>query len=464
MSEENSTNLERQDDQELVTISDAVDELIDEIMDDQTDGRDVENSTPSQEPSSEPSDEGMDEAKATDVSSAETLDELVDILLDDDGGEDTGEPPQDAKSDGENPNEQDERDDWGDGSFVSDSAFAASLSVIGAQQDEARVHDEPYRHKHATDDSLVAMPTSASVITQGPVTAPADGRRQGERRYQTSLVAMFACLFVGLAMGVVTTFLGTRALSGKADVPDDTVAEAMPTKVSKKELGMEMARYDYDGKTYVLSVRDVIELTGSLDSMEGDDGYAVPSSEKAVEAVRNAVVFSEAKKHGITVDEGDILDYVSETYGVPTVDELSQQVGIDVSDAKRQLRDRLIVKRLKDEVTGTTSLIPLTEPMIPDNGDSSAYDVRYAEYIKSLAGDEWNSESNTWNNPDGSFAKAFGENSFNGNEASYDMARIAYDVVNSRNNEIRSSVDKAWSEYVNDLFRRVSVTICTLSR
>lgn len=404
---------------------------------------------------------------------AQTIDEIVDVLLDESNGE--SEEPSPETGAGATGIAEEELDDFGDGGGVAVLADGAEagpddwqdgplVTVIGSDG-----HDDD----RGDEDMLVSLPQDTTIITQGTVTASDSeaetkkARRMAEsgvERYRVSMGAMFATLFVGLAIGVVATFLVMRGEMASDESPADKVS-VLPASIEKSKLSTQMVSYEYDGATCSMSVRDVIEATGSLDSMKSDgDMYSVPSTEKAVEAVRNAVVLAEAEKHGIEVSDGDIQDYVLDSYGVATVEELSQQVGLAPEETERQLKERLVIRFLKREVTGAQELVPLVEPMAPDDGDSTMMTERYGEYIRSLAGDEWNSTDNVWTDPDGMFAQAFSENMFDGHVASYDMAKTAYDVVRRKNEAIQSNIDKAWSDYLNELFRKVHITIMTLSR
>lgn len=437
-----------------------------------------------------------DEVTGATGDGAETLDELVNILLDESRTE-SGEGSPRQEADGEDeplPVTQDEEAVAGDavgtasekpgpgtqgedpdGQDGDSASVAPRLSVIGGETDgdEDDFGDDQGYFDDDADDMLVSMPQDTTVITKGSVTmldaetaeSPSPStRRVKTERYRVSLGATFASLFVGLAIGVVATFLAMTTALHEVETHSADEVVAIPGDVNEEQLSTEMVRYEYGGETFSLSVKDVIEETGSLESMRSGDRYSIPSAERAVEAVRNAVVLAEAQKHGIDISDGDILDYVADSYGIATVDELAQQVGLDVDETKRQLKDRLIIRSLKKEVSGDQELIPLVEPPAPDDGDPGTMTERYGEYIRSLAGDEWNSVDNVWANPDGVFSKAFEASMFDGYVASYDMARTAYDVVHHKNEEIQADIDSAWSNYLNDLFRKTHITILTLSR
>lgn len=327
-------------------------------------------------------------------------------------------------------------------------------------------------------DDIVAMGQVAEVITdaqayQGPMATTPWGSRaarlswsDGSAPTRSRVGAMLASAAAGLAIGVV----GTLMILGATKAPDIGSPEtaALPSSGTVGEDGLDsaMVSYDIDGGTVSLSVRDVIERTGSLESAKDDKSgeYCIPSAEKALEAVRDDIVEHEAEAHGISVTDGDILEYASDTYGVSTIDELARQVGLDEEETERQLRDRVVISKLKGDVTGNRKLLPLVEPPSPDDGIPTTMTEGYAAYIINLAGDEWDAGAAKWSSESGAFAKALDGMAFDGQTASYDMARKAYDVVRQRNDAIRESIDGSWSEYLNGLLRKTTVRIETAAR
>ena len=386
------------------------------------------------------------------------LDDLVSTLLEETQAvpnPQTGEASAPAFADAP-VEEPDEEDVWDDGSIT------PYVGIYGSG-DEGNV--------------LVPMSHETTVISDTPSggswqRSPEPKRRRHDPKapedgkYKVSVGSMVACLLVGLAIGVLVTFIVTSEVGKGSQTAEDDGKALVSGTVGTDSLDTEMVRYSYGEDEVSLSVRDVITLTGSLDSMrdEATKRYSVPSAEKALEAVRNDIVQKDAERHGIRVTDGDVLEYVSDTYGVATVDELAQQVELSNEETERQLRERLIIKFLKEDVVGDKHLLPLVEPPLPDDGDPEVLTEIYATYIVNLAGDEWDMAGNRWKSDESAFAKALADTPFEGGLASYDMARKAYDVVHQRNEEIQRTIDGAWSDYINNMFRQTTVTLSVASR
>lgn len=500
---------------DIIEVSDDVTEASDEVMEASDDVIEVSDDTlPSQESaddmgeSSPDSDDAGDagnvgdaeptEASETEPSPSEELpesdamthgegelDDLVSTLFEEtlrergtasqeDGA--SAPPPPGNGSDGGLEAESDVASGIGSGVDSDDSSDDEDMWDDGDSVPYARAYGVTYG---GDDDryGLVTMSQETTVIADMPAGmsqrhSPVPKRRRHDPkapedgRYRVSVGGMVACLLVGLAIGVLVTFIVTSEVGKGAKVTEDDGRELVSGTVAADALDAEMVRYSYGDDEVSLSVRDVITMTGSLESMrdEATKRYSVPSAEKALEAVRNDIVRRDAERHGIEVTDGDVLGYVSDTYGVATVDELSQQVGLSDEETERQLRERLVIKFLKEDVVGEKELLPLVEPPAPDDGDPETLNGVYAAYIINLAGDEWDVEGNRWRSDESAFAKALADTPFDGGLASYDMARKAYDVVRQRNEEIQRTIDGAWSDYINDMFRQATVTLSGASR
>lgn len=384
--------------------------------------------------------EGADEPQSDSPVDEETMDSLVDTLFFEAQVESAADQIL-AEEDAE------EAEGTHDGPLPYDDGFNDEAEMLVEMSHATAIIDggtqDPLQGEAAPEETPLRQDAPPVEVTQRPI----------------RVLPLLACLLVGTALGVMLSVVvssmpksgGTGEEGGDAPTLSEGVVDA-------DGLDAEMVRYEHGGQSVSLSVRDVIELTGSLDSMADGASYRIPSAEKALEAVRNDLVLAEAARQGIDVSDGDVLDYVSETYGLATVDELARQVGLDVDETERQLRERLLIGTLKKNVTGDRTPDAVVEPFSPDDGDPQAMLESYALYIRSLVGDEWDDEAAGWRDPNGTFAREFADMPFDGATASYDMAQRAYDAVRRRNEEIQQSVDGAWSDYVNEMFRETTIT------
>ena len=86
----------------------------------------------------------------------------------------------------------------------------------------------------------------------------------------------------------------------------------------------------------------------------------------------------------------------------------------------------------------------------------------YADYIKKLAGSEWDAKNNKWASDDSMYAGVLGDSGFDGNKASYEMAVMAFNVAYQQFAASQQKANGAWIEFVNKVYAESSVNIYTL--
>ena len=83
----------------------------------------------------------------------------------------------------------------------------------------------------------------------------------------------------------------------------------------------------------------------------------------------------------------------------------------------------------------------------------------YADYIIKLAGDEWDSEKGTWKDADSTYAKAFADDAFTADSATYKQAMTAYYTAYQQYSSQASGASSKWTEYANGLYAKANISI-----
>ena len=83
----------------------------------------------------------------------------------------------------------------------------------------------------------------------------------------------------------------------------------------------------------------------------------------------------------------------------------------------------------------------------------------YADYIINLAGDEWDSSKGTWKDADSTYAKAFADDAFTADSATYKQAMTAYYTAYQQYSSQASSASSKWTEYANGLYAKANISI-----
>ena len=87
----------------------------------------------------------------------------------------------------------------------------------------------------------------------------------------------------------------------------------------------------------------------------------------------------------------------------------------------------------------------------------------YAAYIRDIAGDAWDSETDTWRDPENPYATALADYDLSDGTASHEAALqaywVAYDAYTSEN----AGVSAQWTDYVNGLLSEASLNLSSLA-
>ena len=230
--------------------------------------------------------------------------------------------------------------------------------------------------------------------------------------------------------------------------------------VGEDQLDTVIASYTYNGASHDITVRSAIESEYSLESAQHSDGtYSVPSAETIISTVRNNILVSEAESRGIEVSDDEMDQFAESMLGSSDYATLATQYGVAEDQAKEIVRERALIQKLYSQVVpeASTATAP-TEPTAPENGDTSTSSAEYAQYIIDLAGDEWDSENNTWASTDGSYYLALGD-AFTGDTATYEQAVTAYYVAYQEYSNQMSGYTTTWTDFANGLFANANIRL-----
>lgn len=261
-----------------------------------------------------------------------------------------------------------------------------------------------------------------------------------------------ACLVAGLLLGhfVIGGSASGADFSGKT-----TVAEA--------ELDNTLATYTLNGQAHELSVREVIESAGTLEEALSEDGtYKLPSSETAINAARNAILNSEVESRGIEVSDEDIAAYAEENLGTSDYEAIGQTYGMDAAAVEKLITDNCRINALREQVIGEDLPVVPEAPATAEEGKEDEVTKEYADYIISLAGDEWDSEKGTWVDEASPYATALDGADFSKDGASYNAAVSAYYVAYQVYTEKSTAISQQWTDFLNGLLSSASIQVGTL--
>lgn len=267
------------------------------------------------------------------------------------------------------------------------------------------------------------------------------------------LGASAVCLAIGLLIGKFALGAGgaSAAFAGK-------------TTLTEGELDSTVATYTYEGKTYGMTARQLIEGTSSLEAADqGDGNYTIPSAETAVNSARQAIETKEIEKRGIEVTEDEVKEYAKTNLGNDDFEAIGSTYGMTGDKAKELIEENLKVTKLRDEVVGE-ELPPAPEaPKQAEEGKEDEVKKEYGEYIIKLAGDQWNAEKGEWADKEGSYAKALSSFEISADKgASYTAAQNAYYVAYQEYSAKQTELTSKWADYLNGLLSNGAIQVNTL--
>jgi len=296
-------------------------------------------------------------------------------------------------------------------------------------------------------------------------------------------VAVVAALLIGLLVGAFVINGGGQQGAGSL---------AGKTKVTEQELGSAIGSFTLDGKTETITVKEAIEQNGSLEAVKDESGnYAMPSADAVLTAARNKVLVADAAAKGIQVTDEEVAAYAQQQLGSSDFESIGASYGMDAQSVKNLLHDSALMNKLSESVAGDSNATTATPPELPtepqastsssssaDSGDgsedaaageestaasTSAVSKEYADYIIALAGDEWDKTKGTWASTSGPYYQALSSYEITPEGASYEAAMAAYYVAYQAYSQEASATANVWTDYVNGLLAKASITIYTLT-
>ena len=381
--------------------------------------------------------EGMTDAAAdvVDDASAAVLDELVDAPAE----ETVAALAEDAAAD--------ERVEAAVRHVAEEAEADAAAGVI--EEPAAPKQEEPRKKRERRSKQARAEKASTLVAEEAPAEKTSFLAKLGVPAW---LGICAACLALGLVLGHFA--LGGGAGAGSA-------AFAGATTVSEADLDKTYATYTYKGQSTPITVREILEQNGSLQA-DADGNYTLPSAELALNTVRTAILNKEVEDRNIEISDDDVAAYAESALGTGDFDAIASQYGMDVETVKDLITENCRLNKLREEVIGGELPTMPAAPTQPEEGKEAEVTKEYADYIISLAGDEWSKKKSTWKSEDGAYATALADSDFTADGASYNTAQTAYYVAYQKYSEKQTELSNAWTEYLNGILGNASIQIGTL--
>ncbi len=280
-------------------------------------------------------------------------------------------------------------------------------------------------------------------------------RRRRRSAAIRTILLMLVALAVGVAVGVfaypMIPFPGTQAsLPGR-------------TTVTEAELSMPLGVYTYHGNNTVVTVREAIEESMSLEAARNADGtYTIPSVDAVLAIARNHFLLLEADSRGIVASDEDALAYARDTWQTDDLSMIAASYSMTEDQVKELMKRAATIRKLRDEVVTTEAMAEPTPPEAPEAGKEDEPMDTYAAYIMGLVGDEWDANANSWARQDGPFFAQLKNFTISNDAATYSAAQAAYYVARTQYAAVEQQISTEWTTYVNQILSEVTVELGTL--
>ena len=309
-----------------------------------------------------------------------------------------------------------------------------------AEEEDARL--EAQIAADAADENLMPDPQDEDDA------ADTDEDDHASKHKKTMIAAFVVAVVIAAVVGF---FVGNGGFGGKG-VGSATLTE--------DQLDSTVASYSYNGKKSDITAREAIESQYSLDTVKDDDGnYTAPSADVILSYVRNQILLDAAEDEGITVSSKEMKQYAEDSIGTSDYKTMATQYGVSKDQAKQIVRQSATLQKLYKKKVGDASASMPTAPTEPADGNEETASKDYADYIINLAGDEWDSSKGTWKDEDSIYAKAFADDAFTADSATYKQAMTAYYTAYQQYSSQASSASSKWTEYANSLYAKANINI-----
>ena len=311
---------------------------------------------------------------------------------------------------------------------------------------------EPEVSEGAAAEPEAAEPAAAEPEAAEPVADVADAEPAVPFSKKTvGLPVFIACVVAAVVVGVLAGhfLLGSRS-----------VALNGTTSLTSDQLDSAIATYTYNGTSTDVTAREVLAQSGDVESQADSDGnYSVPTATDVVSYVRNQIVLKAAEAQGVTVTDEEVDAYAQSVFGTSDYSTLATQYSMDEDALKQTISDSAVMSKLRETVTTTELPDSPTAPTAPSSDATDTPTAEYASYIIGLAGDEWDSENNTWASTDGDYYSALSTYEISNDSATYAAAQAAYYVAQSKYSTAASQVKSEFNTYCNLLLSRSTLQL-----
>ena len=311
---------------------------------------------------------------------------------------------------------------------------------------------EPEVSEGAAAEPEAAEPEATQPEAAEPVADVADAEPAVPFSKKTvGLPVFIACVVAAVVVGVLAGhfLLGSRS-----------VALNGTTSLTSDQLDSAIATYTYNGTSTDVTAREVLAQSGDVESQADSDGnYSVPTATDVVSYVRNQIVLKAAEAQGVTVTDEEVDAYAQSVFGTSDYLTLATQYSMDEDALKQTISDSAVMSKLRETVTTTELPDSPTAPTAPSSDATDTPTAEYASYIIGLAGDEWDSENNTWASTDGDYYSALSTYEISNDSATYAAAQAAYYVAQSKYSTAASQVKSEFNTYCNELLSRSTLQL-----
>lgn len=339
-------------------------------------------------------------------------------------------------------------------SFVDETPDGAVDTEVTEVAEESGLPVENEPQVEATEADEVVEPAEPTAVVDAPVRpAVVDEKPAAKQsvKLPVFIVVTVAALAVGLAVGAFAFGAKAPSLGGKTALTSDQVDTVVAT-------------YTYNGTTTDVTARDVLTQSSTLDAAADSDGnYSVPTATDILSYARTKVVVAAGEAQGISVSDDEINQYAEDKFNTSDFSTLASTYSIDEDVAKQMIKDSCLMAKLREQAVTTELPEQPTAPTAPSDDATDTPTAEYASYIINLAGDEWDSENNTWARTDGDYYNALSTYEISNDSATYAAAQAAYYVAYSAYSTAYSQTTTEWTEYCNNILANCSITLAGMN-
>ena len=337
---------------------------------------------------------------------------------------------------------------------------SAVRHVAEEAQEEVAEEESPAKRERRSKQKRAekAAKSGIDAVETAPSAAPAT---------PTGLAALGVPAWIGIAAAslVLGLLIGRFALGGGSGMSPATggVALGGQTAVAEDHLDDVFATYVYNGETQTITVREVIEQNGAIESAKDEEGnYTLPSAEYALNVARTNILNKEVESRDITVSDEDVTAYAEQALGTSDYEAIASAYGMDAEEVESLIVENCKLDALRKEVIGGEMPEMPEAPAAPEEGAEDQQTKEYADYIITLVGDEWDSKTGAWADDASAYATALADSEFTADGASYNDAQTAYYVAYQKYSEAQNDMSVKWTDYLNGLLSNASIQVGTL--